>query len=272
MPSRCVHLASLLAAGLFATLAAHATAPSFDAAVQLYDRRELAAARVAFTQLAAVGAPRSDYFLGKIALREHHYDRAVELLARATAAAPTDDDAWHWLGNAHAWVAATTTSFPRRAQHARQSLTAYERAVALNPDSVPARLSLINLQRHLPAFFGGGLRRARAQADEVARRDPLRGAYARALLLAHEKDYAAALAVLGPLRREHPEFYPAHLLVGYIATRSGLAREEARTALHRCLALTPGEFDEPHDVARDLLAQLDAPPGAEKRDERVTAR
>lgn len=270
MPSRCVRLAVFLAALIGAGRAT--AAPDFATAVQLYEARELVAARGAFTHLAAAGAPRCDYFLGKIAIRQHDYDAAVACLERATAAAPTDDDAWHWLGNAHAWVAATTDSLPRRAQHARQSLNAYLRAVELNPDSVPARLSLINLQRHLPAFFGGGLRRARVQADEVARRDPLRGAYARALLLAHEKDYAAALSLLAPIRHEHPDFYAAQLLTGYIATRSGLARDDARVALHHCLALSPGEFDEPHEVVRDLLAQLDAAPAGAKKDERVTAR
>jgi len=257
--------------------AAQAADPAFQRAEQLYAARDLDAARVAFTQLAATGAPRCDYYLGKIAIRQKDYSLAVERLSCAVEQAPRDSDTWHWLGNAHAWVAATADSLPQQAKHARLGLTAYLKAITLDPESVPARLSLINLQRHLPAWYGGGLRRARAQAEEVARRDPVRGEYARALLLAHEKKYAEALRVLAPLRAAQPDYYSAHLLLGYIATRSGLERDAARDALARCLALTPGEFEEPHDTARELLALLDRPPAEAaqllaKKDEQVTAR
>lgn len=273
---RCIRLVTLIVASV--SFGAARAAPDLATAVRLYDQRELAAAAAAFTHLAATGAPRCNYFLGKIAIRQHRYADAVGLLERAAVAAAADDDVWHWLGNAHAWVAATSDSLPTRLQHARRSLAAYLRAVDLNPESIPARLSLINLQRHLPALFGGGLHRARAQAEEIARRDARQGAYARALLLAHEQNYREALALLAPLQQAFPDYYSAHLLVGYIATRSGLAREEARAALNRCLALVPGEFEEPHETARELLALLDGaaapqrPAAAGKNDEQVTAR
>lgn len=271
---RSVVLAVALVAG---PVAATADDSAFAQAERLYATRDLAAARTAFERLAAQGAPRGDYYLGKIAIRQQQYALAVERLTRAAELAPGDDDTWHWLGNAHAWIAASTDSLPQQAKHARLSLNAYLKAIELNPESVPARLSLINLQRHLPAWYGGGLRRARAQAEEVACRDPVRGDYARALLLAHEKKYAEALRVLAPLRAAHPDYYSAHLLLGYIATRSGLERDAARAALAQCLALTPGEFEEPHDAARELLALLDQPAeeaarNLAKKDEQVTAR
>lgn len=277
MPPRRLRRTVVLALALGTGLLAGATNLDFAQAERLYATRDLAAARTAFEDLAARGEPRSDYFLGKIAIRQQQYLHAVECLTRAAERAPGDDDTWHWLGNAHAWVAATADSLPGRAKHARLSLNAYLKAIELNADSVPARLSLLNLQRHLPAWYGGGLRRARIQAEEVARRDPLRGEYAHALLLAHEQKYADALRLLAPLRAAHPEFYSAHLLLGYIATRSGLEREAARAALAECLALTPGEFDEPHDTARELLTLLDRPPPAAdralaKKDEYVTDR
>ena len=243
-----------------------AAAPTTDsaAAEALYRQRDFAGARAAFERL-AVAEPtqvRHRYFLGKIAIRERRFPAAVALLQTAAEACPGHADYQHWLGNAHAWSAAEADGLADRASHARRSLAAYRRAVQLAPDNVPARLSLINLLRHVPALLGGGVARARAEAAEVERRDPPRGAYARALLLAHEGRHDDALATLRVLLAEQPDYYAANLLVGHIASRSGRGTAEARAALERCLRLTPTEFDEPHEVAHKLLASLVRPTAA----------
>jgi len=255
---------ALLFVLLASQLWAAGSATDLAAAETLYLQRDFAAARTVFERLADAepNQVRHRYFLGKIAIRERRFPAAVALLKTAADACPGNADYQHWLGNAHAWSAAEGKNLADRASHARRSLAAYRRAVQLAPDNVPARLSLINLLRHVPALLGGGIARARAEAAEVEQRDPHRGAYARALLLAHEGRYDDALATLRVLLAERPDYYAANLLVGHIAARSGRGTAEARAALERCLRLTPTEFDEPPEVAHELLASLARPTAA----------
>lgn len=161
-----------------------------------------------------------------------------------------------WLGNAHAWSASVAAGFKDRLGHGRQALALYRRAVELDPESVPARFALMNFYRHVPALVGGGLHRAYEQAREIARRDEITGAHAHALLSFHEKKFPLAYDTLRQLLEKQPAHYGANFLLGRLAAASGEHRDEGRAALLRCLALTPGENDDPHDDVHALLAQL----------------
>ncbi|MBI5424102.1 MAG: tetratricopeptide repeat protein [Opitutae bacterium] len=246
----------LLAAALHAAepaALAHATA--------LYAAGRYAEATASFEEIARhePAAPAVLYHLGKLVLHRRDYPRAVELLARAAQAAPNDAAIALWLGNAHAWSASVAESLGPRVSHGRQALAHYRRAVELDPSSVPARFSLMNFYRHVPALLGGGLNRACAQAAEIDRLDPVAGAHARALLAFHQQNFDAARATLQQLLAKKPAHYAANFLLGRLAVASGRHRDEGRAALERCLQLTPTENDEPHDEARALLAQLDRP-------------
>ncbi len=70
---------------------------------------------------------------------------------------------------------------------------AFERAVELDPSSTDARLALLRFGLHAPSIAGGGLDKARAQAEAIGRLDPLAGALAKAEIAAHEGEDAASL-------------------------------------------------------------------------------
>lgn len=249
-----------LALSLVTTVTAAPDSAALDHARALYDAGRYAEATAAFEPLTRLD-PRDStplFYLGKLAVHRRDYPTAINLLARAAERAPQDAAITLWLGNAHAWSASVAAGLKDRISHGRRALSLYRHAVELDPENVPARFALMNFYRHVPAVVGGGMNRAYEQAREIARRDEVTGAYARALLSFHEKNFAVAYDTLQLLLEKHPQHYGANFLLGRLAVASGEHHDEARAALHRCLALTPCENDDPHDDARALLAQLES--------------
>ncbi|MFI5358023.1 MAG: tetratricopeptide repeat protein [Opitutales bacterium] len=242
---------------LLAGAATAAAKPPRADAETLYRAGNLEQAETAFRQLlvAEPDNPADLYYLGKIAVRRGDYAGAIARLERAGALAPRESDYQLWLGNAYAWAAATA---PLRAKPAlgRKCLAAYQQALALDQDNVSARLGLMNFYRHVPVLMGGGLDRAYAQAEEIRRRDPDRGAIAQAVLLGQEKKFDQAFGVLERLLARDRRNYAANCLLGKLALASGQRLAEGAEALRRCLALPPTESDESHELVAGRLGQL----------------
>lgn len=205
---------------------------------------------------------------GRQAVQAGDYAGAIQTFEAAVVRAPRNSDAHHWLGNAYAWAAAGADLGDKPAL-GRKCLAAYRRALELDPNNLPARFSLMNFYRHVPRLLGGGLGRARAEAEEIARRDPGQGLQAQAVLHAHEKNYAAAFAALDELQRARPDHYPALALFGRLALESGRRHAEGVAALRRCLELTPADTDESHATVAQCLAALTS---QTTRSERVARR
>src|SRR5262249_9809680 len=68
-------------------------------------------------------AQPSDYDLGVKAVQAGDYGRALTRLERVVKADPRNADAWNYLGFSH-----------RKLKHFDQSLAAYQKALAINPD------------------------------------------------------------------------------------------------------------------------------------------
>ena len=206
----------------------------------------------------AVGEAAGLYRLGKRAVQCGDYAGAMTQLERAVALAPRESDYHHWLGNSYAW-AATAAPLCDKSALGRKCLAAYRRALELAPDNLAARFSLMNFYRHVPRLLGGGPARAAAEAEEIRRRDPVQGAFARAVLLGDEKKYLAAFAALAEVLRQKPDHYAANCLLGRLALASGERVSEGADALRRCLQLAPAETDESHEAVARWLGQLPAP-------------
>jgi len=65
----------------------------------------------------------SDYELGVRAVKAHDYQRALTLLQKVVRAEPRNADAWNYVGFSH-----------RKLKEYDQSLAAYQKALAINPD------------------------------------------------------------------------------------------------------------------------------------------
>lgn len=63
----------------------------------------------------------------------------------------------------------------KKAGFAKKMKSAVERAIALDPDHLPARRVLMQFHMHAPGFMGGDKAEAERQADAIKARNPMRG-------------------------------------------------------------------------------------------------
>src|SRR5215212_1406296 len=147
-----------------ATVAAQDGAASVEAGRRAFEAGQYAAAKA---QLGAVARadPKNGaaaFYLGRVALMETNYDEAQRWLERAVAAAPRTAEYRVHLATAYGQQAARGSKFKGfgLAKKARAEL---EQAVALDPNSVDARIALVQFYLVAPGIVGGSADKARAQ-------------------------------------------------------------------------------------------------------------
>ena len=179
--------------------AAHAeTLAGIQAQVDTRAPGALAAAE-AFAKANARSAP-AWIALARARLQAGQAEAAIAAADKATQLAPTDAQAFRWLGNAYGQRVGQVGMFGKMAI-APKLRAAFERAVALDGDLLEARFALIEFYVQAPGALGGGMDKAQAQVAQIARRDAAQGELARArveVIGEHPdeaaKHYAAALA------------------------------------------------------------------------------
>ncbi len=115
-----------------------------------------------------------EYQAGLGSFEAGKYDEAATHFSKATSLEPANSVYAQWLGRAYGLEAerASVLSKPKLAIQSRQSL---EKAVALDPDNVGAHSDLAAYYQAAPSIMGGGLEKARAQVEEIRKRDPYMG-------------------------------------------------------------------------------------------------
>lgn len=124
-------------------------------------------------------------------LGRNRVDEAVAVGERASAAASEDARVWLWLGRAYGRKA-IEAGLLARAGWASKTRSAWERAVELAPESTEPRFDLMQYYLQAPGLLGGGLDKAKAQAEAIARIDAAHGLLAEGAIAMHEKDVARA--------------------------------------------------------------------------------
>lgn len=153
-----------------------APAPAVQRAIESFRHQDYVQAKAALE--AALGAgtddPRLRYYLGRSCLELGDYGCAIDQLKRAAEAAPDDGDYHYWLARAYGAKAERVNPFEQAwlAGRVRREL---ERAVALEPKSVAARVALANFYLQAPGFMGGGIDKALEEAKAVSALDPREG-------------------------------------------------------------------------------------------------
>jgi tetratricopeptide (TPR) repeat protein len=237
-------------------------------AQELYRAKRYAEARTAFEQVAAADPHNAEapYRLGMLALMRDEQEEAVKWLEKATALAPRSSPYFKALGDAYGLSAQKAGLFSKPG-FARKCLAAYEKGVALDPQSVSARYALYTFYRQAPAFAGGGVDKARAQAQEIQKLDVVRGTLALVELSVAGKKYEEAFETLENFRRSHPEVLDTFYQIGRVAALSGLRLDEGAASLKEYLTHTPNNNQPPLWSAHWWLGQI-----FEKKGDPATAR
>ncbi|HWZ94625.1 MAG TPA: tetratricopeptide repeat protein [Opitutaceae bacterium] len=214
-------------------------ASDFDQAVSLFQAKRFPDARAAFEKLAA-SEPKNaavHYYLGRIALDRDDADNAIDEMEKAAAGDPKSSDYCFWLGSAYGVYARQHSSIGR----ACQCRDAFLQAVELNPDNIEARAALATFYRMSPWFVGGSMDKAHAQAGEIKKRDPLRGAQVEGEICIAEKKYDDAFNAFEHLLKDHPGQIAALYQIGYIAATTGRRLDRGEAALKEYLTHTPSD-------------------------------
>lgn len=232
---------------LFSTAVAGASAKNAGGlvrAMDCYHSRRYSEARVLFGELARERPldPEIDFYLGRLALWFDDEAVALAHLERAVRAAPQEARIQNALGDAYG-LAAQNAPLLSKLGWARKCRAAYERAIELEPANYLYRWSLLGYFCVAPRLAGGGLEKAHAQADAIARLDPMNGRIARATLALAEERFAAAFAQFEPVLRDSPDDFMALYQIGRCAALSGREVDRGIAALRRCLTLRAPEGD-----------------------------
>lgn len=210
------------------------------AARKLFDGGQYAEARAAFEKIAATEPQNAEaaFYLGWTAFRLNQPEESVKLLEKATALDATKSLYFHVLGDAYGVLTQRASVFGKMGW-ARKCLAAYDTAVALDPGNLDARAARLSYYWHAPAIVGGGMDKARAEAEEIRQRDPVRGAQALADLCVADKKYAEAFAAVDDLMAKNPGNMPAQYQLGRLAAITGQQLDRGAAALKAYLQYSP---------------------------------
>ena len=173
---------------------AWAAGPDLDRARKLYHLTEF---QQSLEVLQAV--PNKDAAVYELMGRNYYgqgeFKKATEALEKAAALEPGDSNVYLWLGRAYGRRAETSSliTAPGFANKARQF---FEKSAQLNPSNLDAQSDLFEYYLEAPGFLGGGLDKASATAEQIARINPSEGYWAQAKLAEKRKEFSRAEAHL----------------------------------------------------------------------------
>ncbi|MGI8618558.1 MAG: tetratricopeptide repeat protein [Gemmatimonadaceae bacterium] len=231
---------------------------------------------------------------------EGRVEPAVQGMEAAVRGDPNNPVYHFWLGRAYGEQAETASKI-RLLRIAGRAKAAFERSVALAPDYLDGREGLMQYYLQAPGIAGGSVAHARAQAREIARRNPYRGAIAlaaverrnkdaEALVRAYEsaiaqfpdsvapytaliaalterKDWTRAWNAVERLERARPDWRPARYTFGRVAALSGQRLDVGERYLREYLTREPEKGQPSHAGAHWRLGMI-----LEHRGDRAGAR
>lgn len=175
-------------------------------AVQLFDRGQFHEAEITLTDLQKrePGNAPVAYYLGRIALHQGHAERAMRHLYRAVTL-NGDNAAYHyWLGRAYGELAKHANLF-KRPYYATKTKDEFEKALAVDPKFIYARVALVMYTLKAPGFLGGSRQEAEQNAAIVAKQNPVAGYRAYGLIDEQDEKYSHAQKLYEKAISEAPD-------------------------------------------------------------------
>ncbi|MFI5310624.1 MAG: tetratricopeptide repeat protein [Gemmatimonadales bacterium] len=158
----------------------------------------------------------ADHYAAGRAAMSAKPDDAVKEFEKAVSLDDKNAEYHLWLGNALGTVA-QKASVLRQPFLAKRVKSEFERTVQLDPSSVDGRHGLMQFFLEAPGIMGGSVDKAREQAVEIGKVNPMRGHLARAEIAAHDKDGTAREREYRAAVSESPDSVVAYAtLVAYL--------------------------------------------------------
>jgi len=198
---------------------------------------------------AAQAADTSSVFIPvKEALKAEKWDAAVEAGEKAVKELPESSEAHLWLGRSYGQKAIKASIFSQMGL-ARKCKGEFEKAVALDPSSVDARYDLLSFHVNAPGIAGGSLEKAREQAVEIARLDPVRGHIAAGSIFSSEKKWPEAETEYRKALDLKPDSANLHWRLGRLFEKQG-RKDDAKAEWRKALKLEPAHEGVKKDLER----------------------
>ena len=187
--------------------------------------------------------------LSQLRLNQKRTKEAIELVERAIQVTPQDSQLHSALGGALSQRIGEV-NFINQGMIAGKMLSAFRRAVELDPDNVSGWIGLARYHLHAPSIAGGSTEKAQEYAREVEKRQPHLGALELGLVFEKKGDLAAAAAEFERAAQLMPEHAWIWTSLGDFYRRAGNP-QKARTAYEAALTKDPASKE-----AKDGLAAL----------------
>ena len=180
------------------------------------------------------------FYLGRIALEERKNERAADYFEAATKLDPKNTTYFLWLGRAYGREAQQANVL-RQPGLAKRTKSAWERAIELDPDNLDARSDLIQYYVQAPGFLGGSMAKAIEQAEEIRKRNALRGYLELGALYERDKKLVEAEHAYVAASREKSDRHVGEYRLGLFYQNTG-AFEKAFDLFEAMVAANPSEF------------------------------
>jgi tetratricopeptide (TPR) repeat protein len=178
-------------------------AQSVEQGVQLFNAGKYADAKAVLLPHGE-REPNAAFHLGRIEMENDEAGSAAGWFERAVRMNPKSAVYHDWLGRAYGTQARRANMF-RAASLAGKTKTAFETAVALDPENLDAREGLMAFYAGAPGMVGGSKEKAREVLLEIRKRNAYRGSLAAAGLCAREKNTACAESELNAMLKRYPD-------------------------------------------------------------------
>lgn len=228
----------------------------------------------------------AQYWLGRIAYAQEKYDDATDHFEEATDTNDKIADYWNWLGNTYGTIAQNANTL-KQGMLAPKMRNAWEKAIALDPQNLDARSSLIQYYTQAPGFMGGSTEKAMEMANQIKKIKPAEGhrqlgniyyrekKYAEAEkefqamvkadasyqsglanFYANQKQYDKAFALFDETLKAKPDEMSTIYQYGRLSALSGQQLAQGEAYLKRYLGYSPSKNEPTHAGAHMRLAQI----------------
>lgn len=181
-------------------------------------------AAVAFATAASAQTAPEWFVRGRALMDSNKADDAAKAFEHAVKLNDTSSTYHLWLANALGTVA-QKSNFLKQGMIAPRIKREMERARDLDPKSIEAHDGLMQYYLQAPGIAGGSVTKARAEAAEIAKLDPLQGHFASVTIAQHEKDSVAMERELRAAIADRPDSVTAYVQLTFFLQRTNRVSE-----------------------------------------------